>query len=76
MLTKEELNIIENTLANAFDWNSSNLEDDFVEFINSEIPNLKRDDLFLLIKKFTSINPIQRDSINFDLQSFVQKYIS
>ncbi len=75
MLSEKDFIILENSLANVFDWESENLEKDFVSYITSEIPTLTQDSVITLFNKFTSLNPIQRDSVSFNLQHFIQVHL-
>ncbi len=63
-------NIISNTLANIYDWESEDLKSDFIEFINSEY-QVDKSKLEVIFDKFNSLSPLERDSINFDLNNFV-----
>lgn len=72
MLTEKDYSIIKDSLANVMDWDSENLEKDFVSLITTEIPNLPQAKVVKMFEQFISLHPIQRDAIDFDFQAFIQ----
>lgn len=72
MLSKKEIAIIENSLANVFDWTSENLEQDFINFIHSEIPTLAPEQVETLLKRYCSLKPMEREAIDFNFEHFIR----
>jgi len=72
MVSKRDIEIICNSLANIYDWDSENLENDFILFIKSEIPHLERDRIEKIINDFERLPAEQKNSINFNYREFVE----
>jgi hypothetical protein len=76
MLTQKDYSIITDSLANLMDWDSENLEKDFVSLIATEIPNLPQDKVIKMFEQFICLHPIQRDALDFDFQAFIQNSLA
>lgn len=76
MLTPFETQIIINTLANIYDWESENLEEDFCNFICKEVKSVDQDFAKKIFSEFDQLNPIEKNSMNFDYSNFLEEAIS
>ncbi len=76
MLTPFEAQIIINTLSNIYDWESENLEQDFCNFICKEISSIDHKLAKKLFNEFDQLSPIERESIHFDYNDFLEETIS
>lgn len=75
MITENQILILTTTLSNIYDWESSDLENDFVEFSSEQLPGIPTEKLKALFQKFDSLNPKLRDDPYFELKAFVQSEI-
>lgn len=67
--------IIANTLDNCEDWTFEEdqiLEEEVVKTLEKIIPEVSKDQILLLLKKYFEISPIER--LNLNTQDFVQEF--
>lgn len=67
--------IIANTLSNCEDWTFDEdqiLEDEVVKILGTIIPDIPKEQILLLMKKYFQISPIDR--LNLNTQDFVREF--
>ena len=67
--------IITNTLSNLYDWDSEDIREDFISFLNTEYA-IDKEKLAEIYDSFESLSPLIRDSVTFNLNDFVSKQLS
>lgn len=67
--------IITNTLSNLYDWDSENIREDFISFLNSEYA-INKEKLAEIYDSYESLSPLTRDSVTFNLNDFVSKQLN
>ncbi len=67
--------IITNTLSNIYDWDSEDIREEFISFLNSEYA-IDREKLAVIYDSFESLSPLVRDSVTFNLNDFVSKQLN
>lgn len=75
MLSNDALKLISNSLVNIFDWDSENLEGEFVAFLKHELPFIEERKLESLFLAFNKIPPKIRMSVDFDHEEFVRSQL-
>lgn len=73
MIKESDCDILSNTLSNLYDWESEDLEKDFIQFVKSEIPHISDQDLKKLFRDYNELSPLERDHVGFDARSFILK---
>jgi hypothetical protein len=75
MLSKNELDIISNSLANIYDWDSEKVEKDFVTFLKDEIPSLQEKKIESLFTAYDKLPVKEKMSLHFDYQDFITSHL-
>ena len=74
-MNPNDIKQIKASLSNIYDWESQNLEEDFVDFLAKEIPSLDRGKVRSLFRAFDQIPAKDRDSVSFNYESFIEKHL-
>lgn len=67
--------IITNTLSNLYDWDSDDIREEFISFLNSEYA-IDKEKLVEIYDSFESLSPLVRDSATFNLNDFITRKLS
>lgn len=73
MIKESDFNILSNTLSNLYDWDSEDLENDFIQFAKKELPHISDEKLKKLFRDYNELSPLQRDHVAFDTKGFILK---
>lgn len=76
MLSKNELDLITDTLANVYDWESENIERDFVALLKHEVPLLQDKKIEALFIAFDKLPAKERMSPDFDHHAFIKNHLA
>lgn len=69
-----DIEIIADTLCNVFDWDSENLEKDFIECLKENEIDISREAALTLIHRYLELDTKMRSSPQFDYNKFISSH--
>lgn len=75
MVSNTELTFLTTTLSNLYDWDSDQLEADFISFAAAHCPNVSTSKLVRLFRTFDSLHVRLRDDPRFELEEFIRAHV-
>lgn len=75
MIKPTEIEILTSTLPNILDWESDDIQKDFVHFVCEENEILSPEKASELLNRYLELPPLERDELTFDIEGFITKTI-